>query len=283
MRFWCTPITADWTWEWQPYVGVWMLIAVIAGLYALSWRRHLRVTQRAWQTADRKYPIRFAGGLLCLLIASDWPVAALGAGYLASVHMAQFLLYTVGVAPLLLLGTPEWMARRVVHRFRLDRVYRLLTLPVVAALVFNGLLVATHAPVTVDLLRGFQVGSFGLDMVWLLMGLVAWSPVISPLPEVVHQSAPVKMIYLFVGLTGMALVPGGFLVFADYPLYATYEQAPRVGGMSALEDQQLAGAVMKVGMMPVVWGSILAIWVRWFYASHKTDQSYRRPQPTATN
>jgi hypothetical protein len=53
------------------------------------------------------------------------------------------------------------------------------------------------------------------------------------------------------------------LTFAANPLYATYELAPRVGGIDALADQQLAGALMKVGSIPLIWPVIGALFVRW--------------------
>ena len=37
----------------------------------------------------------FGLGVAILWGATDWPMGALGAGYLASVHMAQYLLYTL--------------------------------------------------------------------------------------------------------------------------------------------------------------------------------------------
>ena len=39
---------------------------------------------------------------------------------------------------------------------------------------------------------------------------------------------------------------GALLTFAWQPLYATYRLAPRVSGLSALEDQQLAGLIMWI-------------------------------------
>lgn len=279
MRVWCSRLLTEWTWEWRPYYGVWVLIGGIALVYGLSWRRHLRVTGRSLDHRDRVCIARFAAGLVILWIASDWPLAALGSGYLVSMHMLQFMLKVLGVAPLLLLGTPEWMARRLLHRFRLDRSYRFVAQPIVAAVLFNVMLVCTHAPATVDLLRGSQVGSFAVDTIWVMSGLIAWSPVISPLPEVVHPSVLIKMAFLFLGLGGVSIVPAGFLVFADYPLYRVYELAPRVWGMSAVDDQQLAGAIMKVGMMPVIWITMAVMWSRWFHAKHADDHSYRREHP----
>ena len=275
MRFWCSRVLTDWSWTWKPYWGVWVLVALIAFVYARSWRRHLRVTGRSLDRTDKKHIIQFVAGLLALWVASDWPVGLLGASYLVSIHMLQFLLYVLGAAPLLLLGTPEWMARRGLHRLRLDRPYRFLARPIPAAIMFNIMIICTHAPLSVDFLRGSQVGSFLLDMVWLTCGLIVWSPVVSPLPEVVHPSVLVKMAFMFLGIGGVSIVPAGFMVFADNPLYGAYELAPRVG-LTAVDDQQLAGAFMKVGMMPVVWITMAVMWSRWFHTEHAADQSYRR-------
>ena len=68
------------------------------------------------------------------------------------------------------------------------------------------------------------------------------------------------------------MVPGGFLTFADHPLYATYELAPRVMGFSALNDQQLAGAFMKVGNIPVIWSVIAVMFVRWWKQERASDE-----------
>ena len=64
----------------------------------------------------------FVLGVLLLWLATDWPLGLLGASYLASAHMLQFLIYTMAVAPILLLGIPEWMARRLAGRMRLYRL-----------------------------------------------------------------------------------------------------------------------------------------------------------------
>jgi cytochrome c oxidase assembly factor CtaG len=59
------------------------------------------------------------------------------------------------------------------------------------------------------------------------------------------------------------IVPASFLTFASYPLYSTYELAPRVGSLTALQDQQLAGITMKLGMVPVIWGALAVMFFRW--------------------
>lgn len=85
------------------------------------------------------------------------------------------------------------------------------------------------------------------------------------------------------------MVPGGFLTFADFPLYRLYELAPRVGSLTALGDQQLAGALMKVGNIPLIWPVIVTMMWRWARAEgwgHEPDAPPRkidvdlRPEPT---
>ena len=144
------------------------------------------------------------------------------------------------------------MARRFLHRTRTMGAYRVLARPLLAGVLANAVLVATHAPVTVDTFRANQLGSFALDLVWLAGGIVMWLPVCGPITEA-RPSYPARSIYLFLAAGLVPMVPGGFLTFADFPLYRTYELAPRVDGIRPIEDQQFAGALMKVGNLPLIW------------------------------
>lgn len=258
MRFWCSKLLEPWSWEFRAYPGVWLAVAALVLPYLVAQhRRRGPNPDRARRTAA------WLAGSAILWVASDWPLGLLGASYLASAHMVQYMLYTLAAAPLLLLGTPEWMARRVLSRLRLYRLVRRFSHPLVAALVFNLLLVLTHSPFVVDRFRASELGSFGMDVVWLLSGLVLWLPIVAPLPELRQSSRPVKMAYLFLAAGVVPAIPGGFLTFASYPLYATYELAPRVGGIPADVDQQMAGLIMKLGGIPIVWGVILGQMVLW--------------------
>ena len=219
----------------------------------------------------------FVLGVLLLWVATDWPLGLLGASYLASAHMLQFLIYTMAAAPLLLLGMPEWMARRLAGQMRLYRLMGRCTQPVVAGLLFNGMLIFSHSPWTVDNLRANQFGSFAMDLLWLIGGLLVWAPLASPIPEHRMTSYPGRMAYLFLALGVIPAVPAGFLTFASFPLYATYELAPRVHGLDATTDQQLAGLVMKLGGIPIVWGTILALMYRWSETSRAESAEVKQP------
>jgi len=134
---------------------------------------------------------------------------------------------------------------------------------VVSGLLYNTILLLTHAPATVDTLRSNQFGSFAMDITWMLAGVVLWLPVIAPLPEARARSAWGKIGYLFVTTSVVAVIPASFLTFTSIPLYRTYELAPRIGSITAIEDQQLAGIVMKIGTTPIVWSTLAVMWFRW--------------------
>jgi len=267
MRWWCSAVVEKWTWAPRPYLGVWILCIGMGLAYWQGTRRHAAGDGSLVPTVrtdrDRRRPWQFGLGLFFLWLASDWPIGALGASYLASMHMLQYMIYSLGAAPLLMLGTPEWMGRRILAATHLGGIYKVLSVPIVAAIVSNFVLIATHAPVTVDTLRSTQIGSFTLDMIWLVAGFILWTPIISPLPEARARTAAIKLVYLFAAAALMPMIPGGFLTFSPLPLYATYELAPRVG-VEALNDQQMAGVLMKVGNLPVIWSVMGVIWFRWY-------------------
>lgn len=255
ITWWCTALSRPWSWEWIPYPGIWAAVVVPLVLYVRAVRRHGEV--------ERRKTLQFVGGMLVFWMATDWPLGTLGAGYLASAHMTQFLLYTLVSAPLIMLGTPEWLARSTLGRLRITRpVIWLGGSLVTAALTYNTILLSTHAPGTVEVLRTSQLGSFAMDLLWMVAGLVLWLPVLSPLPEGRARSGWAKMAYLFVATSVVAVIPASFLTFTTTPIYSIYELSPRIGSITAIQDQQLAGIIMKIATVPVVWSTIAVLWFR---------------------
>ena len=47
-------------------------------------------------------------------------------------------------------------------------------------------------------------------------------------------------------------------------MYATYELAPPIPGISKRQDQQLAGLMMKLGGAVVLWTGITALFFQWY-------------------
>lgn len=278
MRWWCSAVEAPWDWTPRPYLGVWVLCLGLSAWYVVSWRRHGSTGPA--DDGDRRLKGFFAAGIVALWIASDWPVGTLGGGYMASLHMLQYMLYTLAAAPLLMLGTPEWLAESVLDKLHLQRVWRTLSRPLLAAIITNVILVSTHSPFAVDRLRSTQMGSFAMDMIWLFSGLVLWAPLINPVRDARMKSAPLKIVYLFLAAAVLPMIPGGFIAFSPQPLYETYELAPRVW-LSPIEDQQFAGVLMKIGNLPIIWAVMGVIWFRWYQLENKRPAHRAAPQPRA--
>ncbi len=271
MQWWCSAQTAAWEWSWRPYPGVWAFIIVLAVAYwALARRPAARVggDQRG---EGRLGTASFLSGLACLWVALDWPVGALGAGYLASAHMVQFLLIALVAPPLLLYGTPEAGYKRLANRPFVLRVLRLLTHPLVALVFFNVVVIATHWPSVVDALMSSQLGSFALDMAWLAAGLILWWPLVAPVPERPRFSYMVKVGYLILAtiLNTPAFI---LLTFSDLPLYATYELAPPVHGIPVRTDQQVAGLLMKMGGGMIYWVAITVLFFKWYHSEGREEE-----------
>jgi putative membrane protein len=276
VNWWCTAIREPWSWTWRAYPGVWIVLLSLLVPYVVAVRR--RAATGRPDPKQRRKTIQFVSGIVLLWLSLDWPVGLLGTSYLASVHMLMFMVITQVAAPLLLLGTPEWMARRITAKLRLNRALRKIARPLPAGILYNVVLIGTQTPLVVDALRPNPVGSMVLDLIWLLGGMVLWLPLVSPLPELRMASYPGRMVYLFLAAAALPLVPGGFLTFSSYPLYSIYELAPRVfDGLSALDDQQLAGAVMKVGSLPVVWPVIFVLFLQWANAERGGPAPRVRP------
>ena len=257
MQWWCAAQGIPWSWSWRPYPGVWLFVALLL----LAYRGLTRDTR-----PSRPELARFAAGALTLWIALDWPVGALGSGYLASVHMVQFLLIALVAPPLLIASLPQPALVRIVTG-PLGRVAALLTRPLVALLIFHSVVIATHWPSVVDGLMGSQGGSLAIDMAWLGAGLLFWWPVASPVPDRPRFPLGVRICYLIASTVLMTL-PYVFLTFAELPFYATYELAPPVGTLSSGEDQRLAGLIMRIGGGAILWTAAGILFWLWY----RTDQ-----------
>jgi cytochrome c oxidase assembly factor CtaG len=197
-------------------------------------------------------------------MALDWPGGPLGTGYLASVHAAQFLVLAMIAPPLLLRGIDGNRVRGLLDRNGVAaKIIRVVTKPLVAALTFTIVMLATHTPDAVDTLMRSQLGAFALDSAWFLSGLAFWWPVVLEVPVRVHFGPPIRMLYLFAG-TQAHLYLSMWLLLADLPKYGIYELAPRVTGLSAMEDQQVAGGLLLTLGGTYVLAVISLLFFRWF-------------------
>jgi putative membrane protein len=165
-------------------------------------------------------------------------------------------------APLLLTGTPAWMWRALLRPAPVRAVWALLTRPLVALIVANGVLFFVHWPAVVTLSVRSELAHFSLHTLLLGSAIVMWWPVLSPLPELPALSRPGQLMYLFFQSLAPT-IPASFLTFGTEPLYPIYATFPRIWGIDALTDQLVAGLVMKLVGGAILWAVITAVFFRW--------------------
>jgi cytochrome c oxidase assembly factor CtaG len=224
--------------------GALVSLALLACLYALGVRRARR--WEAWRSAA------FAAGLAVLALALCGGIER-WADRMLSVHMTQHVLLTLMAAPLLVLGAPLRLAlaalpsssARGLARIAAGRA-GLLAHPLTAGLLFATVGLLVHVPAVYDAsVRDAWVHA-GVHSLFLASALLFWTPLLAPEPVGHRMSPPARLAYLLLAMPAMAIV-GVVLNTSAGVIYSPYASSARQLGISALADQQLAGALMWVG------------------------------------
>ena len=182
----------------QAHPDVWLLVLAVAAGYAYAIRRlGPKLAPTGTRVVTPFQLATFSAGLLALWIASDWPIHDLGENYLFSIHMVQHTVYTTIAAPLLLMGTPAWLARWILTPRWLMKTVRFLSRLIPATILFNLVVIITHTPVVMDLALRHGLVHFSIHVMIVLSSLIVWMPVLSPLPEVPRLQPLVRMMFLF--------------------------------------------------------------------------------------
>jgi putative membrane protein len=260
---------------WQAHPDVWLLVAFFGIGYALALSKlGPRLAPKGTPVATRFQIASFSAGVLAMWVASDWPIHDVAERYLFSVHMVQHVTYSVIAAPLMLIGTPTWLARWLLSPRWLLATVRYLARLIPATIVFNVVVVVTHTPVVVNAALEHALLHFAIHTLIFVSSIIVWLPLLSPLPEVPRLPPLVRMLYLFLQSV-IPTVPASFLTFGARPLYSFYDHVPRLFGLSALNDMQIAGVIMKIGVGLTLWLIIAIIFFRWYSAEEVPGPSRR--------
>jgi cytochrome c oxidase assembly factor CtaG len=240
------------SWTFDPWIITPLLLA--SSIYLRGWRQlHRRLPRRfaVWRL------IAFQAGLLTLFLALASPLHPL-AELLLQFHMIQHLLLMMIIPPLLLLGAPilpllRGLPRPVLQHgigrlfasTALQRLGRFLTHPLVGLLAFTVSNIAWHVPGPYELALRSEFWHHVQHVCFLGTGLLFWWPVVQPWPSRLRWPQWAMIPYLlFADIQNTAL--SAFLIFSERVLYPTYAAVPRLWGITALDDQAAAGAIMWV-------------------------------------
>jgi putative membrane protein len=250
----------DWT-AWSPDPSVVGGLIALGVVYAAAtlWRHRLDPEARV----EPAKVASFAGALAVLLGALTGPVHDLSDYYLFSAHMIQHMLLVFAMPPLLLYGTPGWMARPLVRDARLLQLGRALTRPVGAFATFNVVLVAWHLPPLYNLAMEQHPVHIVEHLMIMVASVILWWPMLSPLDELPRAPYPVQMLYLFVVGLPMVMV-AIFISMADSLLYPYYAAAPRIWErLTPQADQHLGGLIMWIPGGMIFLAALSVVFFRW--------------------
>ncbi|HWC84921.1 MAG TPA: cytochrome c oxidase assembly protein [Solirubrobacteraceae bacterium] len=230
--------------HWHP---AWSLNAgalVVAALYLGAARR----VRGGWP-ARRTLP--FLAGIVCLLIALESGLDAYDDRML-SVHMVQHMLLLL-LAPLLLLGgQPAILALRALHGARRRNLARVLTRlgpvvrPATCLAFFSAAVLVAHLPSFYDATLRTASLHAGEHMLFVLAGLLLWWPILDGDPVRGHRLGGVgRLVYVLAAMLPMAVV-GAYLDRNSSLVYHAYAAPAHALGLSALDNQAQAGAIMWV-------------------------------------
>jgi putative membrane protein len=243
-----------------------LTFAVIALVYLRGWFR-LRSTSPKLISARRAGS--FFLGMFLIWAALDSPLAGLD-HQLLTAHMTEHLLLMTLAPPLIWLGAPlialrYGLSQQLVYAmgplFRWRPVQQLgsaLAQPVFCWLAATATLVGWHIPAAFTLGMNSSAWHIAEHASFLVTGLLFWWPVVQPWPSVSKWPEMSVILYLFLATLPCDIM-AGLLVFGDRVVYTQYFSASQPFGLSALADQQCAGALMWtcVTVVYLVAGAIL--------------------------
>lgn len=284
---------------WSPGFIVAMLAAAALYFWAVGpWRSRLGNTE----SVPLHKKILFVCGLFLFYLGYGGPLYLMG-HLMLSMHMTQMAVSLLIAPPLLILGTPTWLLKRIVEKIPFKAFLRFFTKPIVAILLFNILFSMYHFPIVFDYLMVHKLLHNLFQTVLFISALNMWWSIIIPVPEWIRSTdtqewkglSELKRIGL-IFLDGVLITPAcALIIFASAPLYATFSN-PQIWAealllclpgedvyvppdlieqflwLPLLEDQRLGGIIMKV-IQEVMYGIFIGYtFMLWAKKEKKKDE-----------
>jgi cytochrome c oxidase assembly factor CtaG len=262
--------------SWSLSPGVLIASALVLGVYVRRW---LAVRGSGSPRAHVEAPLWrlgcFVASVLVGALALISPIDSL-ADQLFFAHMIQHMLL-LDLAPILgILGFTKVILRpvtRAVHE--LERKAGPLAHPAFAVLVYVTAIWAWHVPAAYDLAVRHPLVHVLEHLTFVLAGSLYWWHLLSPIRARLRLDGMGPVIYMastkvLVGALGMGLA------FAPSALYPYYEHLGRVWGISARDDQGIAGLIMAVEQSLVMGVAIVVLFMRALTESERAQQRAER-------
>ena len=213
-------------------------LALLATAYAMR----VRTLRRRGRPPPWWRVALFSLGIALLVVALASPVAYYGEEQSFAFHMIQHVLLG-DLAPLALLAGVDGPILRpllfIVHPLR--HVFH----PVGALVTWALILYAWHLPVLYDAALNHEAVHALEHASFFTGGILLWAPVLETVPMPEWFGTAAKLGYVAVARV-VETVLGNVFVWANSTFYDFYAGRPHPWGMSAVDDQRVAGSVMMI-------------------------------------
>lgn len=204
----------------------------------------------------------FFHALALIFFTLNGPLHDLSDYYLFSGHMVQHLILTLVVPPLMLFGVPGWMYRPLLRKPVIARVARTLTSTASCFLWFNVVLAVWHLPPMYNAALEYHAVHIVQHLMFISTAMLMWWPLTSRVAELPRLAFPGQMLFCFLMVIPMSVV-SIYIVMADTLLYPAYATAPRLWGITPLQDQQYGGLIMWIPGGVFFYAVMTVVFFRW--------------------
>ena len=246
----------QWTIHWSTVIG----LAAIGALYV--WRARAADAGGVLTAPSMAQRISFFAGLVVIFLSLNGPLHDLSDYYLFSAHMVQHLMLTLVAPPLLIAGVQGWMLRPALRQPTVAAVARRVTTVTSCYLIFNVVLAFWHLPPMYNTAMAHHPVHIAQHLTFIAASVLMWWPLMSPLPELPRLAYPAQLLYCFLMMIPMSIV-AIYIALADSALYPAYAFAPRMWGISPMEDQLIGGLTMWIPTSLFFIGVMSVVFFKW--------------------
>ncbi|THE14347.1 cytochrome c oxidase assembly factor CtaG [Bacillus timonensis] len=269
---------------WSPYfLASLLIITILYFMIVGPWRHRFAHSE----PTSFKTKILFVIGIILLYVCKGSPIDLLGHMTMTA-HMTQMAILYLIVPAFFILGVPNWLWRKFINLKGIKPVFKFLTKPLIALVLFNGSFSMYHIPLVFDYVKTGVYIHAATTIFIFIAAFFMWWPLINKLEEWNTLSGLKKVGYIFAD--GMLLTPAcALIIFADTAMYATYTDlgswmnalalcvpesmlssinltGPEMFNfMPPLEDQRTGGVIMKIiqeFVYAILLGKVFFEWVR---------------------
>jgi cytochrome c oxidase assembly factor CtaG len=240
----------DFSWHWNPIIVISLLLLCLLYVVAIRLARRYKPEE----TLPSYRMIAFASAVILIALVLLTPLDTIARTQLFAAHMIQAVTLTTLCAPLLLAACPDWLLQPLIDQPVGRQIFRFLTRPLVASIIFNLTFLIWHAPNLYNLALNNSTLYHVELLSFLLTSLLNWWPLIGPLRRLRNLSYPLQMVYAFfdgqpVDIYAFLLVFTGVVFYTHYTIPHQFIE----WGYSAVADQTIAGAFLLIpGLVDLV-------------------------------